>query len=316
MSSLQNINLHPKLTSYLVSQKIFLEKPLIVVDVGARGGKESHWRVYEDQIKIIGFDPDKKECARLNKLSDEINVRYFPYALWETSGTRKFYMMRNLASSSFFKPKIEFWKRFPDEVNLTTRKIASVKTINLDSFTNEQGVDYVDFIKLDVEGAELAALKGATNLLKKSVLGVTCEIQFIQTLKHQPVFAEVDSFLRSFGFVLFDLGLIRLGRKALSTEPGSKDNGQVLAGHALYLRDGAGEILNSGKLKGWWDKIKVLKLASIFELFGLNDCAIELIQMGSKVQFLNHLDNNYLARLLVQEKGLKRKIRELFCFLM
>ena len=35
MSSLQNINLHPKLIPYLVSQKIFSEKPLTVVDVGA-----------------------------------------------------------------------------------------------------------------------------------------------------------------------------------------------------------------------------------------------------------------------------------------
>jgi len=42
-----------------------------------------------------------------------------------------------------------------------------VKSLTLDSFVERQKLERVDFIKLDVEGAELSILKGALETIKK-----------------------------------------------------------------------------------------------------------------------------------------------------
>jgi len=43
-----------------------------------------------------------------------------------------------------------------------------VKTVRLDDYIEEQRVDRVDFIKMDIEGAELLALRGAEKLLRRN----------------------------------------------------------------------------------------------------------------------------------------------------
>lgn len=65
------------------------------------------------------------------------------------------------------------------------------------------------------------------------------------------------------------------------------------------MRDGADEIESSSSFKDSWDDIKVLKLASIMELFSLPDCAIELISAAHQKGLLRSTDTNQLTDLLV-----------------
>jgi FkbM family methyltransferase len=56
-----------------------------------------------------------------------------------------------------------------DITTLTKNKNNSLyyKTISIDDFINNNKINKIDFIKMDIEGCELKALKGATNTLKK-----------------------------------------------------------------------------------------------------------------------------------------------------
>lgn len=45
--ALEHINLLLRMTQFLVNQlKTFFAEPLLVIDVGARGGFEEHWQHY------------------------------------------------------------------------------------------------------------------------------------------------------------------------------------------------------------------------------------------------------------------------------
>lgn len=57
------------------------------------------------------------------------------------------------------------------------------------------------FLKLDIQGAELFALSHATARLRRALV-VHTEVEFLPMYKGQPLFAEVDQFLRTHGFVL------------------------------------------------------------------------------------------------------------------
>jgi len=301
--SLKNINSSPIFTQHLVASGAFASEPLVVVDIGARGGFEQHWSFYGDQVKFVGFEADPEECERLNQQASNSRSRLFPVALHQDRGKKTFYVTAYPSSSGFYPVDMKQVQRFPDKVNLAVVKTLEMDTVDFDSFASENHIDYVDFMKLDTEGSELDILKGAIRFLKKSVMGLSVEIEFQQWHQEQPVFSDVDSFLRPLGFRLFDLAIYRSSREALpvptsSPIPGPVERGQVVFGQALYLRDGVNEIESSSVIEDGWDDIKLLKLASIMELFCLPDCAIELIQVAQQKGFLQGRNTDYLSDLL------------------
>jgi hypothetical protein len=121
--------------------------------------------------------------------------------------------------------------------------------------------------------------------LQKSVLGLSLEVLFHDSMRQQPTFSEIDRFLQAMGFQLFDLEIYRHARRTLPRPPltfGNTDIGQVLWGQALYLRDGAGRVDRSpARDLQPWDRTRMLKLASLMEIFMLPDCALELIQAST-----------------------------------
>jgi hypothetical protein len=179
-------------------------------------------------------------------------------------------------------------------------KQIEIETVDLDCFVQSNSIDYVDFIKLDVEGSELDVLQGALNILQTSVLGLSLEVLFHSCIRNQPTFSHIDLFLNSLGFRLFDLAIYRQARKALplpTISPlGVTQQGQVLWGQALYLRDGFSELESNQELYHW-DQVNVLKLASLMELFCLPDCAVELIQKAQQKYILTETIEPWLNSL-------------------
>ena len=153
------LNASPRLTKHLVASRAFAEQPLVVVDIGARRGFEPHWSVYGDQVKLIGFEADAEECERLNQQATGSGNRFFPVALHQNKGKRPFYVTSQSSSSGFYEANMRYVQRFPEEVNLSVIKTVEMDTVDFDSFAGENGIDSVDFIKLDTEGCELDILK-------------------------------------------------------------------------------------------------------------------------------------------------------------
>lgn len=79
-----------------------------------------------------------------------------------------------------------------------------VEGITIDRLAKEHGLSRIDILKMDIQGGELNALKGTTNLLPTISLIYT-EVYFIQQYKEQPHFVDIYQYLRGFGFELQDL---------------------------------------------------------------------------------------------------------------
>jgi FkbM family methyltransferase len=262
------------MTTRLVHEGAFENDPLTIVDVGARGGIEAQWRVFGKNLRAIAFEPDKAECDRLNACKD--GVTYLPFALSRNGGVRNLHIADHLASSSFFPNNQDFVSRFTNRDMVQVTTVVPVDTVTLGNALTDAGVRHVDFIKLDVEGAELEVLEGAAQFLDK-VIGIVSEVRFTRRLSGCPTFSDFDRYCESQGFELFDIDIYRQSRKALpypllydyrdqNNRPvdGPSTQGQTLWGDALYFRDRPS-----------------LKAACLFEIFGLNDCAAEaLVAIG------------------------------------
>ena len=111
-----------------------------------------------------------------------------------------------------------------------------IESTNLDSLYKKNIVENLDFIKIDTQGAELEILKGGLNLLNERILGIQVETEFKPIYRSQPLFADVDSFIRNqLGLELVDI------RKAYWKYNEGKNigpvKGQLIFGDALYFRD-------------------------------------------------------------------------------
>lgn len=289
------INTNPVMTRHLVDGlSVFKNDPMVICDVGARGGLETQWQVFGSQACLIGFEPDATECDRLQDSPLSANYHIYPLALGKQRERRLFSVCRYPGGSSFYPADLEFIRRFPSEHadDLTVLQTLEVETVSLDEFVRDYEIPPIDFLKLDVEGSELDILQGAKEVLQSSVLGLSLEVLFHASMRHQPTFSEIDQFLQGMGFQLFDLDIYRHARRTLSRPMGTFGNtdiGQVMWGQALYLRDGVAQIKQSNLSDRFeWNQTRIFKLASIMEIFTLPDCALELIQSSTTLLDLDH----------------------------
>jgi FkbM family methyltransferase len=207
---------------------------LVLVDVGAAGGVPRRWRPLEERLLIVGFEPDERGHAALEPTPERI---WLNTALWERSTTVDLHLTRKAENSSVLVPNREFIDRFPNRERFDVVGSARVEATTLDDALGAVPVARPDFLKLDVQGAELAVLRGARSTLSAGVFGVELEVAFAPLYEGQPLFGEVDQFLGEAGFELIDLRRVYWKSDRYADTWGSK--GQLVAGDALYLRNPA-----------------------------------------------------------------------------
>jgi len=132
----------------------------VVVDGGAYTGTFAMIaaNMVGDEGKVIAFEPDtenhKKLLANL-QLNDLKNVIVIPKGLWSSDTKIPFRDAHNPGSSFIF-----------DEP--CGDSVIDLPVVSLDRELDRLGIEKVDFIKMDVEGAEVEAIRGAKNILAKS----------------------------------------------------------------------------------------------------------------------------------------------------
>lgn len=125
----------------------------IVIDGGAFLGETSFWFISRGASKVYAFEPDEMSFQVLsqnvarNKL--ENSVITIKKCLADENGLLQMKMNGSGSSSSIIGGGTE------------------VEGVTLDSFVERNKLKRIDFIKLDVEGAEINVLKGATETIKK-----------------------------------------------------------------------------------------------------------------------------------------------------
>jgi FkbM family methyltransferase len=169
-----------------------LRAGMTVLDIGAHHGL--YTLLLSKKVgrngRVIAFEPSPRECRRLEKhlrFNRCSNVRVERSAVGSEDGEADLFLVDGFQDwcNSLRPPAL------PDATS-TVR----VRVRRIDDVLAEQGVSNVDFIKLDVEGGELAALNGATRLLYgESRPAILAEVQDIRTLPWGYPAREIIQFL-------------------------------------------------------------------------------------------------------------------------
>lgn len=254
-------------------------KELVYVDVGAANFVETPISSFHNNIKVITFEPDERSRIELEKLG----VNVFQYGLSDIKETVNLHLTKKAECSSVLKPNHSAIEMFPNADRFQVLDSAAISCLPLDDFNLN-----VDFLKIDTQGMELKVLKGASRTLKDCTC-VQVEVYFQQFYIDQPLFSEIDEFMRSNDFVLLDL----VDQKYFASD-GYYGAGQLIFCDAIYIKD-------ASKIKFDIESAYKHSLAYIaFENYGR---AIELIKRFNFTEL-------YLIAHKLKKRQFNRLLRE------
>jgi FkbM family methyltransferase len=121
-------------------------------------------------------------------------VQYYPNALGERNERREFYITDHPMCSSLYEPNEPLISLYNNFECAYLKRRTEIDTISMDYFAQVNDISEVDFIKIDIQGAELDVFRGGAQVLK-SVLALVCEVEFIPHYIQQPLFGDVCTFL-------------------------------------------------------------------------------------------------------------------------
>ncbi len=223
------------------------ESPLVLADVGAAMGLERRWQPVTEFLEVISFEPDAR--------SDADGTVYRTALGAEENSSQTLHLTQLPAASSFYKnhPGMD---RFVVRDWLQNVGETQVPVTTLDACLGDK---QINFLKIDVEGADLDVLHGAEKSLD-SVLGIQIEVSFASRHQDAPFFSEIEIFLRERGFRLHSICHESWLRENAAF--GANVQPQLIWGDAVFLRDE----LQEGDHAKW---------ALICQAYGFHDFALD-----------------------------------------
>jgi hypothetical protein len=284
----------------LRDRSAFSDDPFVLVDVGCSGGIEGAWREFGENLIAHAFDPVIPECEQLRAVEEFPGVKY--HARFVGLPPDHAFMRRKPANERYYHCDLfsgrtstaYAWTfRVPEDVQICgehvsappANELADESTlVGVADFVREAGLSTVDFIKIDVDGTDFDVLVSTEGILAShQVLGVGIETNWTGTTSETDnTFHNIDRFMRLHGFSLFGVTARSYSRRDLPmpftlNAVAQTRSGQPVQGDALYLRDLG--MRSQKQLAEEYSTSKLLKLACLFEMFRLSDCAAELINV-------------------------------------
>jgi len=266
-----------------------------LVDVGCAGGIDPIWRSFGTRLRALAIDGNVAEIERLQRDETHPGIRYLaalavlpddhPFAkrkdgrgYWARSPWDRLSVVRSTELMKSDGP------RSTEEMvaaNQWSEMKQADEAIVIPAYLDREGIASLDFLKIDVDGADFEILNSFDKTLDRlGVLGVGIEINYFGSASDTAhTFHNVDRFMKARGFELLGLTVRRYSMSSLPSRylwkfPAYTEFGRPLQGDALYIRD-----LASSEYAATASRLPVAKLFNLICLcaaFNLPDCAAEV----------------------------------------
>jgi 2-O-methyltransferase len=172
----------------------------VIVEAGAHDGGDTveFARLFPD-ARILSFEPHPKLFAVAREATRNLrNVVLENVALYDKKGKMPFHISSGTsdASSSLLVPK-EHLKHHP---SVKFEQSIHVDVIRLDDYLAAKQIKRIDFLWLDLQGAELHVLRTLDSFLSGTT-GLFIEVSLSEVYEAVPKYQEVRNFLKERGFV-------------------------------------------------------------------------------------------------------------------
>jgi FkbM family methyltransferase len=187
-----------------------------VIHIGARYAEELRYYKALGLKDILWIEADPEAAKGLQQaVCEHPGSKVAIFAAADSNGTIELHITSNDGhSSSILTPDMA--ELYP---TITVDKVISVPKRKLDDYLTSADKAKYNILVMDIQGAELIALKGAVQTLK-SIDAVVAEINYIEFYKGAGLIKDLDAFMIKHGFTRVDT-----------------ISGGYYTGDALYVKD-------------------------------------------------------------------------------
>mmetsp|Transcript_25973 Transcript_25973/g.43807 ORF Transcript_25973/g.43807 Transcript_25973/m.43807 type:complete len:383 (+) Transcript_25973:27-1175(+) len=189
---------------YLTNMQRCGFKPSVIMDCGAHVGEWTRavkTHRFPD-AKIFMVEANEEHAKELSKL----NVPFEITLLAAEDGMDTVYYKNNDPSTS--SGNSVFLENSVDNEVAANFRPVHMQSQTIDSLVVKHGLGRVDFLKLDLQGSELSALRGARRTLA-GVEVIQAEFHVVNYNEGAPKMLDMYSFLDSEGFAMYDMGEVQ-----------------------------------------------------------------------------------------------------------
>lgn len=246
-------------------------------DIGSRGGFQADLHPVAFAVDVVGFEPNPVEFERLRQRPPAPwkSQTFLPDGISDRAGRQTLYIPRDPQSASLMKHDPTIGEKFDKRQFFDIEKTEEVETVTLQDALAKTPFSAIDYLKIDIEGPELAVFEASGKALD-DILAIKTEVSFIPFRLGQPLASDVDTYLKAAGFELMDMiGPANWRRHGYVIHPYCADTtpsyskGKLVQADFLYFRDP--DSLGD-------DRVRCVKLAMIAMSFGYFDHALMILE--------------------------------------
>src|SRR5262249_10759649 len=175
---------------------------LTILDVGAHHGDTTEQYLENfAQSRVIAIEPDRdnfaKAAARVARFGSRVEL--VRAGVSDSIGTADFY--RNTADMTHSLLKLGDMRYYDEPFAVLGSEKIDILTV--DSLCAKRKLDVVDILKMDIQGGELMALRGAKDMLSRGGIRLlVLEVNFVPMYQDMPTFWDIAAHLRDYGYAL------------------------------------------------------------------------------------------------------------------
>jgi FkbM family methyltransferase len=199
----------------------------VIVDGGANHGRTvDHFLALFPNATVFAIEANPELVQKLrDKYQNDGRVTVVGQAVSDRNGTVQFHVSNDATQGmSSMLP----WRPESENTRRVERRIEA-ETVRLDSLCHEHGLEVIDILKLDIQGAELVALAGAGDFLHRGAIkAIYLEVWFDhEEYQGQCHFIDVYQLMKQNGYVMY--GIYN------TTQPEYTPNQPLIAADAIFI---------------------------------------------------------------------------------
>jgi FkbM family methyltransferase len=179
-----------------------------VFDVGANIGVTArrYAELFPD-ASVHCFEPfPDSHRALLVAFPPPGRVQAHAMAVADAVGERTLFVNKASVANSLLPSSAVYQERYARHDITTTTGSVTVPTTTLDQFCVQHEIQHINVLKLDIQGGELLALRGAEQMLRAAAIDVVySEVSFSPIYEGQAFFHDLAPLLLGHGYHLYNL---------------------------------------------------------------------------------------------------------------
>lgn len=178
-----------------------------IFDLGANIGQSAMgFRRQFPAAKIFSLELGDEAFRELEEAcKDDTNVQLYKEAVSDIDGFKEFFISHDDTCNSLLEPSTTIRNEsISSKLSLVGKK--KVPCRMLSTFCREHDIRDIDLLKMDIQGGELMAISGASELfVSGSIKVVYCEVLFSAMYKNACGFSDISEAMKQFGYSLYGL---------------------------------------------------------------------------------------------------------------